>query len=1137
MFVLLLLLGLGTEVVTRAAQAQEDAGALHASMESGHYERAESLAAEHLAQVRVTAAGRDPAPVALAARLYVDALILNGKGSLPSTVALAEEALRLSTPQGSSQAGPPLYLVTFGRALTAAGSYHDAIPVLSKAVTLAEKRPDDPETLIAALDALGRVLERAGRYDDALLALRRSAGLQEHSHTPPRLRAQTAQAMAAVLHQKGLYPTARTLLDRAVALHAEAGADHPAVIETWVQLGTQLWFEGHLGEAEGALKRAVQLAESTLRPDHPTIAWALRKLAATEIDLGNVAAARDLHERALSIVERSLPPEHFEVAAHLNGLAGCSMLTGDYPAARRYYERALTIARARFGDRHDYVATFIHNLALVDSHLGDFAAARREHARAIAIWERVYGPAHQVVAVALVEMAEAWSQEGSPATAVPMLERALAIRTARFGPNHRDVGRTQASLALALDRVGQPARARRMAERARAIFEGMPDPPALDVAQVLTLSAERAARHGDSASALRDYARARDIRVRLFGTSHPLVAETEVGLASASAAVGDRARAFTIASDAETTSREHLRLTLRYLPERESFNFQRSRARGLDLMVSLATSSPELVTSAFDAVIRNRALVFDEMMSRRTAGPVSLEVARLEAQLDVARRRLAALIVRGASSDATPSFRAMLEAAQRDSDAAERELAASSAEYRTAQRRARAGLQEVQAALPPDSALVAFIRFDQYLDRRSSARSLPPGRRPSYAAFVLRPEGSAIVTLLGAAHEIDGLVAGWRREIALEAAAMNSGGPAGSRAAGILLRRRIWDPLFPAGHAPQRVLLVPDGTIGLVPFGALPVGTRSFLIEREATLHYLTAERDVTQPAETTAVGRGLLAIGGPTFGPRPAGTATSGVTSDGRSRSGGDDREARACAEASALAFEPLIGTRAEVQQIARVWITGGGFSGDVRVLSGAEAREDLFVRYAPGVRVLHLATHGFFLEAGCAQRIPGTRAVGGLTVARAAAPDRTGRRPSGVSALALAGANSRSKGVANDADGILLAEEVAAMRLTGVEWAVLSACDTGIGTPVAGEGVLGLRRAFQLAGVRTVIMTLWPVDDRSTTELMLQLYKSRFVDGLPTDRALRAASLTVLRSRRTAGKSTHPFFWASFLAAGDWR
>ena len=883
MFVLFLLLALGTENAAHAAEGQDDALALRASIEAGYYERAEGIAGEHLAQVRASDAGRDPAAVARAASFYVDALILNGKGALPSTIALAREAVRLSAPQEAAQNVRAPYLVTLGRTLTSAGRYLDAIPVLTQAVALAEKGRDDRDTLIAALDALGRPLERAGRYDDALAALRRAAALQEQSHTPPRLRARTAQAMASVLQAKADYPGAKTLLDRAVALHAEAGADHPAVIETWVQLGSQLWFEGHLGEAEGALKRAVQLAESTLRPDHPAIAWTLRKLAATEIDLGNVAAARAFHERALSIVERSLPPEHFEVAAHLNGLAECNMLTGDYPAARRYYERALVIARAQFGDRHDWVATFIHNLALVDFRLGDFAAARREHARAIAIWEEIYGRNHQLVAVALVEMADAWSQEGSPATAVPMLERALAIRTARFGANHRDVGRTLASLALALDRVGQTTRGRQMAERARAIFDGMPDPPAPDVAQVLTLSAERAARRGDYAAALRDYSSARDIRVRLFGTSHPLVAETQLGLASASAAMGDRAGAFTIASDAETTSREHLRLTLRYLPERESLNSQRNRTRGLDLMVSLATSSPELVAPAFDAVIRSRALVFDEMMSRRVSGPASPGLDRLEAQLDAARRRLATLIVRGTSGDETPGFRRMLEAAQRDCDAAEGELAASSADYRTAQARARAGLQDVQTSLPPDSALVAFVRFDRYIDRNPGeqtgrAASSPPHRRPSYAAFVLRSGGSATGTVLGAAQEIDGLVAQWRREIALEAAAPGGENATGSRSTGALLRRRIWDPLFPAGDAPRRVLIVPDGAIGLVPFAALPVGTRSFLIEREATLHYLTAERDVTRPPAPAVAGRGLLALGGAAFGPRRAEAAAPGA-------------------------------------------------------------------------------------------------------------------------------------------------------------------------------------------------------------------------------------------------------------------
>jgi CHAT domain-containing protein len=107
----------------------------------------------------------------------------------------------------------------------------------------------------------------------------------------------------------------------------------------------------------------------------------------------------------------------------------------------------------------------------------------------------------------------------------------------------------------------------------------------------------------------------------------------------------------------------------------------------------------------------------------------------------------------------------------------------------------------------------------------------------------------------------------------------------------------------------------------------------------------------------------------------------------------------------------------------------------------------------------------------------------------------------------------------------------------LGGVEWAVLSACDTGVGEIKAGEGVFGLRRAFQVAGARTVIMSLWSVEDEATREWMRSLYINRLERKLSTADAVHQASVTVLRARRAAKQSTHPFFWAGFVAAGDWR
>ena len=109
--------------------------------------------------------------------------------------------------------------------------------------------------------------------------------------------------------------------------------------------------------------------------------------------------------------------------------------------------------------------------------------------------------------------------------------------------------------------------------------------------------------------------------------------------------------------------------------------------------------------------------------------------------------------------------------------------------------------------------------------------------------------------------------------------------------------------------------------------------------------------------------------------------------------------------------------------------------------------------------------------------------------------------------------------------------------MNLQGVDWVVLSGCDTGIGDVQTGEGVLGLRRAFEIAGARSLIMSLWAVSDDAACEWMERLYAARFRDGLGTADAIHAATQRVIETRRRNGQSVHPFYWAAFVAAGDWR
>lgn len=230
-------------------------------------------------------------------------------------------------------------------------------------------------------------------------------------------------------------------------------------------------------------------------------------------------------------------------------------------------------------------------------------------------------------------------------------------------------------------------------------------------------------------------------------------------------------------------------------------------------------------------------------------------------------------------------------------------------------------------------------------------------------------------------------------------------------------------------------------------------------------------------------------------------------------------------------MLFPSLPGSEKEASVIVNIWGDAVESGNGSTLLTGVSADEASFKASAPGKRVLHLATHGFFVNGQCDSAL----APGGAR--NASKYGGFGENPLLLSGLVFAGANHRGIAGPNEDDGILMAEEIAALDLRGVEWAVLSACDTGVGGVQVGEGVLGLRRAFQVAGVRTLIMSLWPVDDDVTQQWMQTLYTNRFSDGLSTAEAVQNTYRQMLHERRSANQSTHPFYWAAFVAAGDWR
>src|SRR6185312_8608274 len=283
-------------------------------------------------------------------------------------------------------------------------------------------------------------------------------------------------------------------------------------------------------------------------------------------------------------------------------------------------------------------------------------------------------------------------------------------------------------------------------------------------------------------------------------------------------------------------------------------------------------------------------------------------------------------------------------------------------------------------------------------------------------------------------------------------------------------------------------------------------------------------ERELLVAATQRTTGE-LLAIGGVDFGAPALARASQDETARADTPS---------CSGAASNAFVQLPGSLHEAQDVALQWHHAP--HARATTLTGESASVAAFKRNAAHKAVLHLATHAFvYDDARCVRPAAptDTHARGVLLAGNSASANGSALQLAG---LAFSGANRDPSQGASD-DGILTAEEIGTLDLHGTAWAVLSACYSGIGRLLAGEGVLGLRYAFRSAGVRTVIMSLWAADDEATREWMHELYAARLAQHASTAEAVRDASVDILRKRRAAGASTHPYYWAPFVAVGDWR
>jgi CHAT domain-containing protein/Tfp pilus assembly protein PilF len=964
---------------------------------------------------------------------------------------------------------------------------------------------------------IARAWRKAGQPSNAIPTLQTSEPL---CISPAALIA-LHQELGRVLQESREPEKARRILEACLDLQERHQGLTLGWATTKVLLGVLAWEQRKLDEARGHWLSALEVQEA-LAPNSVFVAEALSRLASITAFSSDFAAAERLSIRALDLTEK-VDPDSQLLASILNTLANIRLSQGHVEEAESHFARALQIAK-RESSQKRLAGMITNNLGSLAISRGDMEGAAIHFSKALEIWNELT-PGSLEVALALSNLGNTFLNRGSPELAQDYYQRSLEIRR-KIAPESLDTAGALNNLSVASGFLGNEKLAEQYQMEALQIQERLA-PRSLNTAGSLLNVGGHAFSKRDLKKAESYYQRALDIYLKDYPYSLATAnALAEFGILRKTQGANEEAQARferslelveKISPDSEYSARiqfelaQSLALTNptraaelfenavsnldRLIADRaylqafgESYGREHALVykRYMDLLLNQG-----LAPKAFQVLERYRARKFLSLLEERdlTSLQALPDEIRLK-QRDIARRH--------------ESLQRRLAALRPEKDAASIEEILK--EIREVEFQ-RAELVREIGRLSPQSARMSPGRA---LDLEAARRELPPGTlllsyslaHPNSYLFVLSPDGPLHVHRL----DLEANALGEEIRQLLDLLQAHDGTTAGRiRSRAMLAKgKRLYDlllkPAEPQIESARRLLIVPDGSLHALPWGVLikksvdtgSEGERPYLAESKSIHLALSATiyAQITEARPQTKQAGDLALFGDPVMRfdrvhPDPMIEVVV--------RKGFD--------------LSPLPGSRSEVQRIAAL------FAGSAQTFLGERATEENAKALPRNSRIVHFAAHA--------------------TLDNSSPLD---------SAVVLTSPNLPDEAQEN---GLLHAWEIFEQVRLDADLVVLSACESGLGKEMGGEGLIGLTRAFQYAGARSVMASLWKISDRTTAEFMVRFYR-HLKEGLSKDEALRATQMEFIRGpiqvtndkgERVEFDASAPYYWAAFQVYGDWQ
>ena len=1092
--------------------------------EIGYAEEAAPLYQESYRLGKAVLGAKHPDTLMIASSL---AELYAAEGQYDEAQPLLEETLVNSTEVLGEAHGETIsIMVRLAQVYVVQGLYKKAEDLFRQALTLSEKTlgADHPETLDTR-EKLAQGFMTQGRFAEAepvyQLVLKKKTTLLGEKDRETIF---TLGNLAELYRRMAQYEKSEELFIKAMALIKEtAGEDDPDLYEMMGNLAQLYQNKGQYADAEKQFQKVWEYDRQTLGEKHPNTIIDLNNLAGIYKIQGLYGKAEDAYQTALQDIIEALGETHPESISIMNNLALLMENQGLYDKAEPLYKSALRNAEAVLGQKHPTTLALMNNLASLYESQGNFEKSEPLYFATISLNEAVYGKDHPNTIAGVNNLGYLYLIQQDYKKAEPLFSRVLTNWEAQLGERHQKTLKALNNLARVYHKQEKLEAAEEMFARALRLRKEVLGDKHPDVVRSMVDISGLYISQNRNSEAEKMLLETVALSEEILGNKHQYTFEALTALATLQEkteqyekALATRLLAFDRRTEffdqvlwaaGENTRQSYIDL---HKPEQDRFlallaRIDNKEAAKLALHLSLERKGLLLkISSEINKIIQ------------MTQSP---ELANKAETLNQKRKELASLTLSGPTTESPEEFRIKIAALEEALFEIQAELGRASLIYHVAS--SRVSVDNVFENLDVKDVLVDFLTYeDNGLKMMAVVAQSDPER--CYIFWECKHNRIEIIPL-GDLEPIKNAVTYFREAIQNEDAEEEE-----LQETGADIFAKIWKPLQPFIGSKKSVYIVPDSALHLLPFDSMIDDDGNYMLQGY-DLKILSSSRDLVVAALPSADGDFMI-LAGPDYDLDDERVKSKKVAIKGKRSATG--RGMRVASHGlRSLSFGPLDGAELEGKTIKSVSDSFEKLEGAEKEVQAnsiiylqKEAEEQQLRTIGKAPKMLHIATHGFFLqgEERLKKRLLSLNRGGTLI------PPPPGDNPMLRAGLAFAGINSNAPflgEIDTNNDGVLTAMEVLSLDLAGTELVVLSACETGVGEIHAGEGVYGLRRAFQEAGVKSVVNSLWPVSDEGTRRLMTEFYTQLF-QKVPAREALKAAQLKLLQT-----EWNHPYYWSAFV------